>query len=906
MNRERLFSCLGGVPYEALIDATALGRSRQHALIDVDHWLYCLLQRDTSDMALLMQQLGVDRAAVLKRVQLQLQRLKPSGEAVRDMSSVLEQSVAPAITWSQIAVRSQRVRSGHLLLSWLDEPATARWLSALDPDGLGRLTVDQVLDAWERNGSAWPEGAGNSVGSETLPSSGVLAAPNASDAGDVLARWGSNLSEQAEQGKLDPVVGRHEELRMVLDILLRRRQNNPILVGEAGVGKTAVVEALAQFLREGDVPASLQGAQVWALDIVRMQAGASARGEFEQRLRSVLDAVAASSHPIILFCDEAHTLIGAGGAAGTGDAVNLIKPMLARGQLRMIAATTWAEYKQFIEPDAALTRRFQPVPIEEPDDETAIDMLRMLAPRFGEHHQVLISDAALQAAVRLSRRFLPARQLPDKAISVLDTACARVAMSQVCAPAELDRIQYRIQTLEQRVHWQQSDARLGLEQTEDTETVQRIAMETERKQQVQSEVEVQREAVRAWVRRLEQSEPLADGPQAAAVDAPATGERWVRPWVDANSIAEVLSEWTGVPCQEMGKDQAQRLAGLEVLLKERIHGQDAALSSIAQALKVAHAGLGDPNRPLGVMLLAGPTGTGKSQTAQALADLLFGGKGHLIHFNMNEFQEAHTVSTLKGAPPGYVGFGKGGRLTEALRKQPYSVLLLDEFDRAHPDVLEIFYQAFDQGWMEDAEGRHINLRNCLVLMTSNVGDAQIATACEQQADISQSRLNKLALEQLQKRFAPALLARMQVIAYRPLSVAALAGIADQALADIGQRLTTKHMSLCVDAGVTDWVALAVQSHPAAGRAVGDLLRQHVMPSLAQAALDAQAEGRTLSRVRLMAGRTLEIVFDDDVDTAIPEPMPEPTEATSDVAAPEPQPVSVSTSPVPSTEETPCV
>ena len=896
MNRERLFACLGPVVYEALVDATALGRSKNHALIDVDHWLYCLLQRDASDICLLLRAVGTDPAAVLARLQSQFQRIRPSGEAVRDMSSVLEQSVAPAIAWSQIALRSQRVRSAHLVLSWLDEPATARWLVALDPVGLGRMSVDQVLQVLEQDGAQWPEGEGAVAAPVSQPGSAPSAA--AGDSGDVLARWGTNLTEQASKGQLDPVVGRHEELRMVLDILLRRRQNNPILVGEAGVGKTAVVEALAQFLLHGDVPVSLKGAQVWALDIVRMQAGASARGEFEQRLRSVLDAVAASDKPLILFCDEAHTLIGAGGAAGTGDAVNLIKPMLARGQLRMIAATTWAEYKQFIEPDAALTRRFQPVPIEEPDDDTAIDMLRMLAPRFGSHHKVLISDAALKAAVKLTRRFLPSRQLPDKAISVLDTACARVSMSQVCAPAELDRIQYRIQTLEQKVTWRNSDARLGLTADASDDTQSLISAETSKKQQVEQDVQVQREAVRNWVNRLEQAQQDETPGTTQPWQSGSNEVCWVRPWVDDNSIAEVLSEWTGVPCNEMGKDQAERLASLEVLLKDRIHGQEPALSSIAQALKVAHAGLGDPNRPLGVMLLAGPTGTGKSQTAQALADLLFGGKGHLIHFNMNEFQEAHTVSTLKGAPPGYVGYGKGGRLTEALRKQPYAVLLLDEFDRAHPDVHEIFYQAFDQGWMEDAEGRHINLRNCLVLMTSNVGDAQIAAAVQAEADISQGRLNKMALEQLQKTFAPALLARMQVVAYRPLGQTALAGIAHQSLSDIDGRLKSKGVELRVDENVADWVASAVQSHPAAGRAVGDLLRQHVLPSVAQAALDAQAQGRTLEKVRLMAGRTLEIVFDAEVDGATPEPAPQ-VQAVAEGDAP-----SVSTSL--SIEETPCV
>lgn len=859
MNRERIFNCLGRTTYAALVDATVLGRSRRHTFIDLDHWALCLLQREQSDLAKLFAEWGHDVGDVKRRLEKALDAFSVGGESLRDISASLERSVGPAVIWSQVAAASAKVRSGHLLLSWLDDDLTRRWLQQRIAQGITAVSVDEVAKRYEALAASWPEALESpSQADGDLPA-------DASVPDDVLAKWATCLTDQAARGELDPVVGRDDELRTVIDILSRRRQNNPILVGEAGVGKTAVVEALAQKIHAGAVPPGLLGAQVWALDLARLQAGAGVRGEFEQRLKGVMDAVLAAPNPVILFCDETHTLIGAGGAAGTGDAGNLIKPMLARGQLRMVGATTWSEYKQYIEPDAALVRRFQAVPIEEPDTATAVDMLRSIARRFAEHHRVQIVDAALRSAVALSRRYLPARQLPDKAISLLDTACARVAMSQSCAPAELERLEQQVLAIGQTLGWRANDRRMGvstpgdeaaLEAQRDSLALQARALE--------SVVEDQRDEVRGWLARMNAADisPAAqDGDEqwAARVDA----DRWVRPWVDEHVIAEVLAEWTGVPVTQLAQDEAQRVVELERSLGECIQGQAGGMRSIAQALHVSHSGLNDPQRPLGVMLLAGPTGTGKSQAAAKLAELLFGGERNLVQFNMNEFQEAHTASTLKGAPPGYVGYGKGGRLTEAIRKKPYSVLLLDEFDRAHRDIHEVFYQVFDQGWMEDGEGRRISFRNSLILLTTNLGDAEIEAACLADPQVSQAKLEMLVRERLEGRFSAALLARIQIVAFRPLDLDALTGIARQALDEIGQRLAQNALGWRADDNVAGWIAQAVARHPANGRAVRDLLRQHVMPAVALGVLAARAENRTLRTVRLSAGDALSLAFDDD-------------------------------------------
>ena len=849
MNRERLFSKLGPTCYSALVDATALGRSQQHTFVDLDHWALCLLQREESDFSQLLREAGCDAGLVKQRLKKNLDHMRVTGESLRDIAPVLEQCVAPAITWSQIAAPSRQVRSGHLVLSWLDDASTARWLQQIAGVSDATLSLEKLLPIYESQAPMWAETISAGQTSHTLTGSTLSTDEDPNASTDALSRWATCLTDMAAKGELDPVVGRHDELRMLVDVLLRRRQNNPILVGEAGVGKTAVVEALAQQIQRGQVPDLLKNAQVWSLDIIRMQAGASARGEFEQRLRTVIEAVTASVQPIILFCDEAHTLMGAGGAAGTGDAVNLIKPMLARGQLRMVAATTWSEYKQFIEPDAALTRRFQTVIIDEPSDAGAIDMLRIIAPRFGQHHGVQIADSALAAAVHLSRRFLPTRQLPDKAISLLDTACARVAMSQSCSPAELENLYHQALTIEHALQWRSNDRRLGLAAETDDALLEKQQAVQIKVSEVTQSFETQRKDVATWLQEIQNvsdEEPL----QVAPIAWNDKGKTWVKPWVDEQTIAQVISEWTGVPCADLAQDDADRWVRIAELLNDRIYGQANALNSMAQALQVSRSGLNDPERPLGVMLLAGPTGTGKSQTATALADLLFGGESHLIQFNMNEFQESHTVSTLKGAPPGYVGYGKGGRLTEAVRKKPYSVLLLDEFDRAHPDIHEIFYQVFDKGWMEDGEGRRISFRNCLILLTTNLGDEEISHACSQEPDIGQAKLEALLHQRLQKTFAPPLLGRMQVVAYRPLTVEALTDIAHQALAEVGERLHAQSIDWVVGHEVAAWIANALSKHPSSARAVRDLLRQHVVPKIARGVLMAQSGARPLGSVHV--------------------------------------------------------
>ena len=859
MNRERLFSRLDSVCYEALVDATALGRNRQHTFVDLDHWALCLLQRQNSDFSNLLTELGCDVSQMEKRLRIALGHMNSESDSVRDISPVLESCVAPAITWSQIVVPSLKVRSGHLLLAWLDDASIKRWLSKIH--GLtAQVNLDKAIQLFEQHGDQWAEGISNPMISEANMPASLLDRNSRPQHENALSKWATSLTELVGRGELDPVVGRHDELRIVVDILLRRRQNNPILVGEAGVGKTAVVEALAQLIHDGLVPDLLKNAQVWSLDIIRMQAGAGVRGEFEQRLRTVIEYVAESEYPIILFCDEAHTLMGAGGAAGTGDAVNLLKPMLARGQLRMIAATTWSEFKQFIEPDSALTRRFQTVTIEEPNDANAIDMLRIIAPRFAKHHGVEISDAALGAAVKLSRRFLPTRQLPDKAISLLDTACARVAMSQSCAPQELVRLHHLQVTNDNTLKWRESDRRLGLIVDSDLNLLQKSAHLKKQVSELELSFENQRQKIANWLVALQSNTSTDQNKVDSGETVSPKDHLWVKAWVDEETIAQVISEWTGVPCAEMAQDDAHRWSHLETLLAEKIHGQQGAIAAISQALQVSRSGLSDPTRPLGVMFLAGPTGTGKSQTALALSSLLFGGEQNLIQFNMNEFQESHTVSTLKGAPPGYVGYGKGGRLTEAVRKKPYSVLLLDEFDRAHPDVHEIFYQVFDKGWMEDGEGRRINFRNCLILLTSNLGEVEITQACQNDPAISQSQLVKLVHARLSQKFPPALVGRMEVTAYRPLSLQALTAIAAQAWIEVGERIADLGLAWTVTEDVAPWVGQAVITHPSSARAVRDFLRQQVVPPIARAVLKAQADNQSLSGIRIFVDQKLCLDF----------------------------------------------
>ena len=680
---------------------------------------------------------------------------------------------------------------------------------------------------------------------------------------------------------MDPILGRDDEIRQVIDVLLRRRQNNPILTGEAGVGKTAVVEGFAQRIAAGDVPPPLRGVRLCVLDVGLMQAGASMKGEFEQRLRSVIDEVQQSPTPIILFIDEAHTLIGAGGSAGTGDAANLLKPALARGTLRTIAATTWAEYRQYIEKDPALTRRFQPIQIGEPDVEQCCDMLRGILGPMEKHHKVRISDAAVVAAVKLSQRYIPARQLPDKAVSLLDTACARVAISQSAVPAMIEDVTAAIAARETEKAALASDSDLGAQDQEAIAAIDaEIATLREKLAGLEAEWAIEQKLV-TEIRSLRDilNPPRQGGRQAAsrrlgrdAGDTPAQSntadkeevrrqlrekfgtldarepeKRMIYAHVDEQVVASVVSDWTGIPVGRMVKDEIENVLQLPEILNRRIIGQSHGLAMIAKRIETNRARLDNPSKPIGVFMLCGPSGVGKTETALALAEALYGGEQNMITINMSEFQEAHTVSSLKGAPPGYVGYGEGGRLTEAVRRRPYSVILLDEVEKAHPDVHEIFFQVFDKGFMDDGNGRRIDFKNTLIILTTNVGTNLIMglSADPKFREDSKSLAQELRPELL-KMFPAALLGRMVSIPYYPLSDKVLGGIVRLQLDRIGQRIRENHAATFVyDQAVVDHIVSMCNDPDTGGRMIDNIITNTLLPALSREFLK-----RALAKERL--------------------------------------------------------
>lgn len=847
--RERLFSRLGHFAYQSVVQATKLCRSYRHEYVELEHWLKVVIDSTHGDIPVLMSNYGVNLRRLIEQLDGIISHMPVRSGVAQDLSLQLEQAVERGLLMSQTLDDSTSVRSVHILLGLLQDTGQQRWLYRLS-DEFKKLPIPEVLESFAGLLTTSVEYE------EIVISAGSLSDAQGTEKTDSLDKWCSDLTQQAREGAIDPVVGRDAELRQTVDILLRRRQNNPILVGEAGVGKTAVVEALACRIASDDVPPLLKGARLLSLDLGRMQAGASMRGEFESRLKALIDAITHSDSPVILFCDEAHTLVGAGGQAGTGDAVNLLKPMLARGTLRMIAATTWSEYKQFIEPDAALTRRFQSVLIGEPTEEGAVDMLRAIAPLFSRHHGVTIRDAAIRAAVRLSMRNLPSRQLPDKAISLLDTACARVSLSQHVTPQSLCQLEAVVDARQNEIAALQGEIlpdgcvleRLGWLEQALGETRSTLTQLGERHQE-----ELQ------LVARL-QSAGTQDGevirPALEQLQALQSNDPLVHPWVDEHVVADVLSDWTGIPSGRMLQDDIDSALLLETRLSTQIFGQPAAISEIAQAVRISRAGIQHPERPLGVFMLCGPTGTGKTETALALAEAIYAGAHNLITFNMSEFQEAHTISTLKGAPPGYVGYGKGGKLTEAVRRKPYSVILLDEFDKAHPDVYDLFYQVFDKGWMEDGEGRIINFRHCFILLTCNQGAEQIEQALSQQPEMSLTQLRPIVHSALQHRFAPALLARMTLIPYWSLQEQALEQIANKYLLGLQHRLKeASGAELNWGPELCQWVAVRVVAHPHRGRAVEDLLCQTVLPAIS---------GELLRRrQQQQATRTIQLIIEDE-------------------------------------------
>ncbi|MGF6347673.1 type VI secretion system ATPase TssH [Variovorax sp. W2I14] len=898
IRRVSLFSKLNPMLYKALETATAFAKLRGNAYVELVHWLHQILQLQDSDMLRIIKRAGLNRDAVEQDLVRALDRLPHGATSISDISEHVDNAVERAWVYASLRFEATSIRGGYLLAGITKTPGLRQVLS-----GISREFDKIVPDVLVAQLDAWTEGSPEDdydVTPNEGPSGGAPAVQHQGDGapagGSALAKYASDLTAKARAGELDPVYGRDEEIRQIIDILMRRRQNNPLLTGEAGVGKTAVVEGLASRLASGDVPPSLKDVSLWVLDPTLLQAGAGVKGEFEQRLRQVIDEVEKSPKPIVLFVDEVHTLVGAGGTAGTGDAANLLKPALARGRLRTIGATTWSEYKKYIEKDPALTRRFQTIQVHEPTEPKAVIMLRGISAELEKHHGVLILDAALEAAVSLSHRYIPARQLPDKAVSLLDTACARVALSQHALPAALEDLQRRIEVLGIESGIAGREAAIGVGERQRVEDIaaevaaaqaeldlleQRRVEEAALVERIvalrkllspaavpaQAEVEEGEQEAEEQTRDAEPSDPSERErtPEAIRAELNEAQDRLVQlqgesplilAAVDAQAIATVVADWTGIPIGRMVRDDAQSVLRLGEILSARVVAQPDALETISRRIRTARARLDNPNKPVGVFLLCGPSGVGKTETALALSEALYGGEQNLVTINMSEFQESHTVSTLKGAPPGYVGYGEGGVLTEAVRRRPYSVVLLDEIEKAHTDVHEIFFQVFDKGWMEDGEGRHIDFRNTVIIMTSNVGTDLVMQLCEDPTLRPDPEPLAAALrEPLLKVFAPALLGRLVVVPYYPLQADALHRIIRLQLDRIATRLAANHgITLDYNDSAVELVARRCTAIESGGRMIDAILTHTILPRLSEEVIGATVSGRKLAAVQLSAAQ----------------------------------------------------
>jgi type VI secretion system protein VasG len=885
--RTSLFGKLNPLTYKAIEGAYTFCKLRGNPYVEMVHWLHQLAEVPDSDLRRIITHFGIDPGRLASHITESLDRLPRGSTSISDLSSQIEDAVERAWVYATLLFKDHQVRSGYLVVGILNTRGLAHALTGISKE-FQKIKIDELTESFD-------EITGNSPEAEMRSSDGAQltgdAAPGETSGAippaqmgkqEALRRFAVDLTERARKGEIDPIVGRDGEIRQVVDILMRRRQNNPILTGEAGVGKTAVVEGFALRIASGDVPPPLKDVRLLTLDVGLLQAGASMKGEFEQRLRQVIEEVQASEKPIILFVDEAHTLIGAGGTAGTGDAANLLKPALARGTLRTVAATTWAEYKKHIEKDPALTRRFQVVQVAEPSEEKAILMMRRMASVMEQHHKVQVLDEAIEAAVRLSHRYIPARQLPDKSVSLLDTVCARVAISQSAVPAEVEDCRRRIEALETELDIIGRETAVGVDTTRrETEARNRLEEEREQLVELESRWQEERELVDQILKlraRLRGDTGTVEGTESAleqAADAAATetpvqtaegekeaapqddaqraasleqlqtlqaklhelqGERpLILPSVDEQAVASVVQDWTGVPVGRMVKNEVETVLKLADILNERIIGQRHALDMIARRIQTSRASLDNPNKPIGVFMLAGPSGVGKTETALSLAEALYGGEQNLITINMSEFQEAHTVSTLKGAPPGYVGYGEGGILTEAVRRRPYSVVLLDEVEKAHPDVHEIFFQVFDKGWMEDGEGRMIDFKNTLILLTTNAGTDLIANMCQDPELMPDADgLSKALRQPLLKVFPPALLGRLIAIPYYPLSDEMIGSIARLQLSRIKKRIAENHeLPFSYDDEVVELIASRCTELESGGRMIDAILTNTVLPSISQ-------------------------------------------------------------------------
>ena len=895
INRVTLFGKLNQPTYKSVEGATVFCKLRGNPYVELEHWLAQVLQSGDSDWHRVIKHYQLDMSALAKDLTTALDRLPRGATSISGIAENIADAIERGWVYGTLLYGDNVVRSGYMLVGMLKTKNLRNALVAISRQ-FEKLKVDDVSDALLKLIAGSPEdGQGASDGSSGAAggaapgeASGAIA-PAAMGKQEALKKFTVDLTEQARSGKMDPIVGRDDEIRQVVDILMRRRQNNPILVGEAGVGKTAVVEGFAQRIARGDVPPSLKDVELRALDVGLLQAGASMKGEFEQRLRSVIDEVQGSPKPIILFIDETHTLVGAGGAAGTGDAANLLKPALARGTLRTIGATTFAEYKKHIEKDPALTRRFQTVQVDEPDEPKAILMMRGVASTMEKHHQVQILDEALEAAVRLSHRYIPARQLPDKSVSLLDTACARVAVSLHATPAEVDDSRKRIEALETELGIIAREKAIGIDiGKREAEANELLAAERTRLAELDARWNSERELVdqllelraklRDGIRPVEGtgSKLEADAAQTAAAegltDADREAERvaqlaqlkevqdklsalqgenpLILPTVDYQAVAAVVGDWTGIPVGRMARNEIETILKVADSLAQRVIGQDHAMHMIAKRIQTSRAGLDNPSKPIGVFMLAGTSGVGKTETALALAEALYGGEQNLITINMSEYQEAHTVSTLKGAPPGYVGYGEGGVLTEAVRRKPYSVVLLDEVEKAHPDVHEMFFQVFDKGYMEDGEGRFIDFKNTLILLTTNAGTELIASLCKDPDLMPDPEgMAKALREPLLKIFPPALLGRLVAIPYYPLSDEMLGKIVKLQLNRIKKRVEARYkIPFEYGEDVVKLVVSRCTESESGGRMIDAILTNTMLPDISREFLTRMMEGNELKQV----------------------------------------------------------
>ncbi|UMZ11984.1 type VI secretion system ATPase TssH [Pseudomonas sp. MPFS] len=873
ISRAALFGKLNSVAYKAIEAATVFCKLRGNPYVELAHWFHQLLQLQDSDLHRIIRQFNLEPARLAKDLTEALDRLPRGSTSITDLSSHVEEAVERGWVYGSLMFGESQVRTGYLVIGILKTPSLRHALLGLSKE-FDKIKVESLAERFDEYIGDSPENAlaasdGFNAGAVPGEASGAMA-PSALGKQEALKRFTVDLTEQARSGKLDPIVGRDEEIRQLVDILMRRRQNNPILTGEAGVGKTAVVEGFALRIVAGDVPPALKDVELRSLDVGLLQAGASMKGEFEQRLRQVIEDVQASPKPIILFIDEAHTLVGAGGAAGTGDAANLLKPALARGTLRTVAATTWAEYKKHIEKDPALTRRFQVVQVAEPSEDKALLMMRGVASTMEQHHQVQILDEALEAAVKLSHRYIPARQLPDKSVSLLDTACARVAISLHAVPAEVDDSRRRIEALETELQIIAREQAIGVaigQRQVNSENL--LAAERERLAELESRWNEEKTLVDellATRAQLRENVGLVDsdvgdeshGLREKLVDlqqrlSALQGENpLILPTVDYQAVASVVADWTGIPVGRMARNELETVLNLDQHLKKRIIGQDHALQMIAKRIQTSRAGLDNPNKPIGVFMLAGTSGVGKTETALALAEAMYGGEQNVITINMSEFQEAHTVSTLKGAPPGYVGYGEGGVLTEAVRRKPYSVVLLDEVEKAHSDVHEMFFQVFDKGVMEDGEGRMIDFKNTLILLTTNAGTELIADVCKNPQDVPEPEEIAKALRQpLLEIFPPALLGRLVTIPYYPLSDEMLKAITRLQLGRIKKRVESTHkVPFDFDDAVIDLIVSRCTETESGGRMIDAILTNSLLPDMSREFLTRMLEGKALAGVRI--------------------------------------------------------